>query len=108
MGRRANDGTHRGGGRPRLKTDYRARCRRIADDPENWKKAQAWALSDSDFFRWVCEQGYGRAPQSLDVTQTNVNLNVTVVAMLKDLSPDMLTAFVERGEWKALPEVADA
>lgn len=105
VGRKPNDGKpHRGPSK--VAPEYRARCRAIVE--KHWERAEKWASEDPDFYRWCAEQGYGRAPQALSITEFHGSLNMHLLGRLQDLPPEILLAFVERGEWHELPPAGNA
>ena len=64
----ASGGKRSGAGRKTLKFGFRQFCREIINDPEVQAAIKEQAKADPFFALKVAEHGFGRPPQSLDLT----------------------------------------
>jgi len=76
-------------------------CRRVVDAPERRKKAEEWASSDPEFYRWMWEQGYGRATGGALDAVLPPTVNLVIVNALNKMTQEQLEAYVKRGELPA-------
>lgn len=92
--------------RPRVVTNFRQICREIVLSKKVMDQIRALAEKDGAFALDVAAHGFGRPPQSLDITQ-NTTINITFTQAFEALTPEQKTDFIEHGRWPLLlPEAS--